>query len=146
MAQMHCIEFASQRPTASGPNPWIVPLETHKVRFTAYAPPGAPPPPYVLAPHTRIWRLGAFTGLDCNYKLDIRFLRFRARRVAVKLVTFARPAKVEAFAGTQLVASQKMDPVKAVPQLLVLSGKGINRVEIVPPSDETILLELCVLI
>ena len=126
-----------------GPNPLVLPLGTNKIEFHVIGkPPAVPTPPMTqITPH-----FGAM-GLDCSFGLEITLLGFTARQVAIKLIHTARPSKVIALdtSGATVVTAATA-ATQHVPQLLVLSGtKPIAKVRVLPPSDETALLEFCVL-
>jgi len=88
--------------------------------------------------------MGAFTGLDLSYRTRIE-LAAPASAVDAMLVSFAQPAKVTALdAGGAVVDSQVMPSAGGVPQGMHLTGPNITTLVIEPPSDETLLLELCV--
>ena len=139
---LHCIDFAMLGPHM-GPNPLVLPLDAYKIEFHVVGkPPAVPPPPFTqITPH-----FGAM-GLDCSFGLEVTLHGFKARQVALKLIHTAKPSTVRAFDSTGAVVAQaKTDPTQKVPQLLVLVGtKPIVRVTVSPPSDETALLEFCVL-
>jgi hypothetical protein len=95
-------------------------------------------------PTTEIRTWGTSTGLDLSYRTEIA-LAAPASAVDVTLVSFAQPAKATALdAGGTVVDSQVMLSAGGVPQTLHLTGAGIARLVVEPPSDETLLLELCV--
>ena len=136
-----CIDFATLGPHI-GPNPWVLPLGTRQVEFHVVGKPPAVPPPT----HTQITPAFGAMGLDCSFGLEITLVRFAAKQIAVKLIHTASPSKVTAFGSTGVaVATAKTTTAQKVPQLLVLGGGAIARVTIQPPSDETALLEFCVL-
>jgi hypothetical protein len=139
---LHCIDFAVIGPHI-GPNPLVLPLDTHKIEFHVVGkPPAVPPPPFTqITPH-----FGAM-GLDCSFGLEVILVHFSARQIAVKLIHTARPSAVTALDSSgAVVAGGKTDPTQKVPQLLLLGGaRPIVKVTIAPPSDETALLEFCVL-
>jgi hypothetical protein len=139
---LHCIDFAVIGPHI-GPNPLVLSLDTHKIEFHVVGKPPAVPPP----PHTQITPHFGAMGLDCSFGLEVTLVRFTARQIAVKLIHSARPSSVTALDSSGgIVAAGSTDPTQRVPQLLVLGGaKPIVKVTIVPPSDETALLEFCVL-
>lgn len=121
-------------PAGSHANPWAVDGHT----FSVFDHTGTP------TPTTEIRTWGTSTGLDLSYRTRID-LAAPASAVDVTLVSFAQPAKVTALdaAGTVL-DSQVMPAAGGVPQSLHLTGAGITTVVVEPPSDETLLLELCV--
>lgn len=139
---LHCIEFAVIGPHI-GPNPLVIPLDGHKIEFHVVGKPPAVPPPA----HTQITPHFGAMGLDCSFGLEVILHGFSARQVAVKLIHSARPSRVTALDSSgAIVAAGSTDATQKVPQLLVLGGaKPIVKVTVAPPSDETALLEFCVL-
>lgn len=121
-------------PAGSHANPWVV--DGHTV--TVFDHTGTP------TPTTEIRTWGSSTGLDLSYRTRID-LAAPASAVDVLLVSFAQPAKVTALdaAGT-VVDAQVMPSAGGVPQGVHLTGANITTLVVEPPSDETLLLELCV--
>jgi hypothetical protein len=120
-------------PLGSHASPWVV--DGHTV--TVFDHTGTTVP-------AEIRPLGAFTGLDLSYRTEIE-LAAPASAVDAMLVSFAQPAKVTALdAGGAVVDSQVMPSAGGVPQGMHLTGGSITTLVVEPPSDETLLLELCV--
>jgi hypothetical protein len=95
------------------------------------------------APFTRIVGWGGLQGLDCGFRLEVK-LPFTAQEVEVTLAHFAKPADVEAYDPSgALVASATMSAPNGQPETLVLAANQIAGVVVIPPSDETILIEIC---
>jgi hypothetical protein len=59
------------------------------------------------------------------------------------LVHSAVPATVETFAGGASLGMQTMTAAAGSPETLSISGVAIDRIVVTPPSNETLLLELC---
>jgi hypothetical protein len=136
-----CIDFATLGPHI-GPNPWVLPLGTRHVEFNVVGRPPAVPPPA----HTQITPAFGAMGLDCSFGLEITLVGFSAKQIAVKLVHKAKPSRVRALSSSgAVVATASTTAAQGVPQLLVLGGGAIAKVTIQPPSNETALLEFCVL-
>jgi hypothetical protein len=138
---LQCIDFATIGPHI-GPNPLVLPLGTQSIEFHVVGkPPAVPPPAFTqITP-----RYGAM-GLDCSFGLEILLRGFAAKQVAVKLVHTAGGSTVTALdPNGNKVAVGKTGPTQKVPQLLVLGPGKIVKVTVAPPSDETALLEFCVL-
>jgi hypothetical protein len=121
-------------PAGSHANPWVVDGHT----FGVFDHTGTP------TPTTEIRTWGTSTGLDMSYRTRID-LATPASAVDATLVSFAQPALVSALdAGGTVLDSQVMPAAGGVPQTLHLTGAGITTLLVEPPSDETLLLELCV--
>ena len=139
-----CIDFSTMTPVPPGqpgtsPNPWSPP--PGNVKFTTFKPAvsGGPPQPA----NNRLWQLGGFTGLDCNFTLEIE-LTTAASTVTLKLVHFSQPARIEALdSGGTVVDKANQAPPQQVASTLTLSGTGIMKVVVHSPADEVILIEFC---
>jgi hypothetical protein len=127
-----CIDFRTYQP-ASVPNPWTV----QGVVFYALDHAGNP----WLYP--RIFNSGGFTGLDCGFRLEIE-LAEPCVSVEVTLVHACWPARIEAYnADGSFAGAASMSGPQGVAEMLTASGTSINRVVVVAPGDETLLLEFC---
>lgn len=92
---------------------------------------------------TEIRALNGFTGLHCGFELEVR-LPFKVSMVAISLVHFAQPGRVIAFDGREKqLATAEMSSPKGQAETLRIEGDEIERVLIVAPSDETLLLRFC---
>ena len=123
---------------SSGPNPLTVPLgQRGDVEFEVFDHAGQP------LPGTEVHDRFRAIGLDCGYRLELRFRMRRITTVVVKLIHMANPAEIEALSGGNVVDSGATDPTQGVAQLVTLAGRAIDQVVITPPSDETALIEVC---
>lgn len=96
-----------------------------------------------VVPATEVRTDGVHTGLNCVSGLEVT-LPAPASSVRLAVVHFVAPATVEAFAGGIVVGSQTMTAAGGTPETLTFTGAGIDRLVVKPPSNETLLLELCV--
>jgi hypothetical protein len=95
------------------------------------------------AQSARIVGWGGLQGIDCGFRLEVK-LPFTAQEVEVTLAHFAKPADVEAYdPNGALVASATMSAPNGQPETLVLAANQIAGVVVIPPSDETIVIEIC---
>lgn len=132
VAVLTCVGFAGLRP-GSGPNPRV----ERGISFGALTPRGAP------AGETRLVSSPEGTAFDCAFGLDIS-LPCEAERVVLTLVHSGTPARVTAIARDgSPVRSITMSVPSGTPERLVVAGRGIVRVVVEAPNDETRLLELC---
>jgi hypothetical protein len=135
---LHCIEFSM---VGAGPqsNPFSVPLRSGDVEFEVFDHAGSPLPDANIHGN-----FGGVTGLDTGHRLEARIRVRRVTTVALKLLSMAGPATVEALARGMVVDSGAMDPVQGVAQLITLNARAIDAVTIAAPGDETALIELCI--
>jgi hypothetical protein len=130
---LKCIDLGTL-PIGTGPNPKVI----QSVKFRVFDFAGVP------KPSTEIKAIGAFVGLDAGYRLEIDFPR-NVKSVCMRLVHFAKPPKVlfvspaGTTVGTVILASTQ----KVAQEVVGTSTAGINRIVVVPPSNETLLLSLC---
>jgi hypothetical protein len=131
-AILTCVGFAERKP-GFGPNPRV----ERQVSFDAATSTGA------RARETRLVSSPAGTALDCAFGLDI-LLPCDAERVVLTLVHYGTPARVTAITrdGSPMRPVTMRAP-NGTPERLVVTGRGIVRVVVEAPSDETHLLELC---
>ena len=141
-----CIDFSTMTPVPQGqpgtsPNPWFLPPPAGNVKFTTFNPAGSTAPGQ--AANNRLWKQGAFTGLDCNFTLEVD-LPTAASTVTLQLVHFSQPAQIECSdsSGT-VVAKANQAPPPRVASTVTLSGAGITKVVVHSPADEVILIEFC---
>jgi hypothetical protein len=121
-------------------NPWS-PTPPGNVTFTTFNPAGSANPGQ--AANNRLWQQGAFTGLDCNFTLEID-LPTAASTVTLQLVHFSQPAQVEGLdISGSVVDKANQAPPPRVASTVTLSGAGITKIVVRSPADEVILIELC---
>ena len=96
-----------------------------------------------VVPATEVRTDGGHTGLNCVFGLEVA-LAAPVSSVRLSLVHFAAPATVEAYAAGVPVGAQTMTAAGGTPETLTFAAAGIDRVVVKPPSNETLLLELCV--
>jgi hypothetical protein len=121
-------------------NPWS-PAPPGNVKFTTFNPAGSANPGQ--AANNRLWQQGTFTGLDCNFTLEIE-LPTAASTVTLQLVHFSQPAQIEALdSSNSVVDKASQAPPQKVASTLTLSGAGITKVVVHSPADEVILIEFC---
>lgn len=95
-------------------------------------------------PSLRLGGFGSRRGLDVGFRTELAFGR-PCSSVSLTLVTFARGAKVAAFDRSgQLVARATTTGAQGVAEVVEVRGPGISRVVVDAPSDETLLLQVCV--
>ena len=95
-------------------------------------------------PAVRIGGTGARRGLDVGFRTELSFA-VPMRSVSLTLVTMARAAKAAAFDRTGAIVDRAaMSGAQNVAEILQLTGAGIVRVVIDSPSDETLLVRVCV--
>jgi hypothetical protein len=127
-----CVDFASM-PPGPGPNP----LATGFAFIHAFDFMGNP------LPQTQITTIGAHTGLDCGWHLDIR-LRPGCPTVQLTVVHTAQPVEVEAWnAGGTPAGIVISSPVQFQPQTLTISGTSIVFVRLHARQSEALLVRLC---
>jgi hypothetical protein len=128
-----CIDFGAL-PAGAGPNPRI----EQGLRFTVHDSSGVP------APGTQIGTMGSlFTGLDVGLKTEI-ILPVPCSVVEATLVTFARPAELEAFeTGGASAGKASMTVGQRVAETLRITGTVLDRAVITAGSNETLLLRFC---
>jgi hypothetical protein len=117
----------------SYPNPWVVAGASYLVRDHTGA----------VLPAAEVRSDGGHTGLNSGFSLEI-VPAAPVSSARLTLVHFATPPKVEAFAGGVVVDSQTMTAAGGTPETLTFAAAGIDRLVVTPPSNETLLLELCV--
>lgn len=94
-------------------------------------------------PQPKVRALGGRNGIDCEFVLDIE-LPAPSPRVLLTLVSFARPARLTAFAADgSAVASADMRAPSEQIETIALSGPDIVRVRVEAPGNETLLLRFC---
>jgi hypothetical protein len=133
---LKCIDFSTVTPP-SGPNPRTI----SGVSFRVLGHPPSVPVPL----NTHIKTQGPFHGLDCGYGLEITHPRHGFTVVCMSLVHWSQPAKIRftTAAGT-LVGSVTLAATQNVAQKVVCTSRArIEKVLIMPPSDETFLLAFC---
>ena len=95
-------------------------------------------------PAVRIGGTGARRGLDVGFRTELSFA-VPMRSVSLTQVTMARAAKAAAFDRTGAIVDRAaMSGAQNVAEILQLTGAGIVRVVIDSPSDETLLVRVCV--
>lgn len=95
-------------------------------------------------PTLRISGIGQVRGLDVGFRTELALLQ-PATEVTLTLATFARPALLTAYeADGSLAMKATMSGPRRAPEIVVLTGKALARVVIEAPSDETLLIEVCV--
>jgi hypothetical protein len=127
-----CVGFASVE-TGAHPNPLQAKIATLTV-FDAKRRPLA---------KSVVQRGSGFTGLDCGALVRVALAQ-PALRARVTLVCFAAPATVRALRGDGTLASTATTHTHGQAEMLTLAGPHIAALEIVAPSDETWLTDLCV--
>jgi hypothetical protein len=126
-----CVDFSL---LATGPNPRVEQGHT----FEVFDQNGAP------VPRTDILRWGAITGMQVAFRTTVD-LAAPADAVRLTFGIFARPGVVSAFdASGGLITQVPIAGPQNVPVQVVVPGPGIARLEIDCPSDEHLLVELCV--
>jgi hypothetical protein len=129
-----CIELGTLTP-ASGPNPRV----EQGVSFEVFDFSGSPH----ATTEIRSMGPGPSTGLDVGHRTEIK-LPQPCSSVEATLVTFAQPAKVEAFnSDGSLAGSDAMSGIQGNAETLTIAGTSIDRVTIHAEADETLLLRLC---
>jgi hypothetical protein len=127
-----CVGF---KPHANfvGPNPVVF----ENVRFEVRRHDGQP------EAQTRVDDWANLAGLNCGFRLEIT-LPCAAHSVELTLSHFSSPGRVSGIdAAGNSVAVMSMQPQPRVPQTLQLKGKGIVRVIVDAPQDETLLHKIC---
>jgi hypothetical protein len=86
---------------------------------------------------------GKLSGLDCGHFLAVT-LPAAAEWLEVTLTHFAKPAEIEALdaAGARVASAVMQNPART-PERIMLRGRGILRIVIRAPQDETTLHEIC---
>jgi hypothetical protein len=127
-----CIDFSAYPPSPT-PNP----LTIQGATFFAQDHLGAP------WPNPGIKNYGAFTGLDCGFRLDIDMPKL-CQRVDVTLAHYSTPAQVVAYNADGSVAGTAiMSGPQNIAETLSINGTNIQKVVIVAPQNETLLLKIC---
>ena len=124
-----CIDFASMQPVP-GDNPRIERGVEFLVRNFEGNPVG----------QTRVWNIGGFTGLDCNFRTEIQ-LPFPVTSVSLTLVHSSSPATVVAINADGSQADTAA--MSGLQETLTLTGVAIVQVEITAPQNEAALLQFC---
>ena len=128
--QVQCVDFSRD----DFPNASTGEFGPLRVRVTTSS--GSTTPP-------RLATVGAFRGLDCGARLEIR-LPAASVRVEATLVHFSRPATVSARdANGTVIATLAMTARQRTPEMIRLTGAGIVTVAIDAPQAETLLLRFC---
>lgn len=127
-----CVEFAEL-----GFDPPTIVDTVDGLTMEAHGPGGAP------LPHALVRAMGGMHGVDCGFALDIG-LPSPSGRVFLTLVSFARPARLTAFAPDgSAVASAVMQAPSTQVETIALGPPEMGRVRIEAPGDETLLLRVC---
>ena len=128
---------------AVGPqsNPWSPPgTGGATADFTTYNPAGSGLPP--MAGNNEVRVRGGSTGLDCNFRLEIKFSS--ASQLTFRVLHQSQPPTITAFDGAgAAVGSATAPPTQNVVSTLNISASGVVSAEVVSPADECILLEFC---
>jgi hypothetical protein len=126
-----CVDFSV---LGTGPNPRVE--QGH--RFEVFDHNGAP------VPQTDVLQWGAITGMQLSFRTTVE-LAAPADAVRLTVGVFATPGTVSAFdQGGTLIVQVPIAGPQNVPIQVVVPGPGIARLEIDCPSDEHLLVELCV--
>ncbi len=92
----------------------------------------------------RLGGVGRLRGLEAGFRTELSLARPCAE-VTLTVVTFSAGAKAAALDRTgRLVARAATTGPQGRPEILRLIGPGITRVVVDAPSDETVLLRICV--
>lgn len=95
-------------------------------------------------PTLRISGIGQVRGLDVGFRTELALLQ-PTTEVTLTLANFAQPARITAYeADGSLAMKAMMSGRQRTPETVVLTGKALARVVIEAPSDETVLIEVCV--
>ncbi|HEX9767161.1 MAG TPA: hypothetical protein VGA36_10395 [Nitriliruptorales bacterium] len=95
-------------------------------------------------PSLRIGGVGSHRGLDVGFRTELSLAR-PCTRVTLTVVTFAGGVRAAGLDRSgRLVARATASGQQGVPETLRLAGRGITRVVLDAPSDETLLLRVCV--
>jgi len=95
------------------------------------------------AANSRIVQWGpTFRGLDCGFKLEIDLPQPSAT-ADVTLVHFSAPARVEAFQDGTSVGTKSMSGPQQQEEKLSFSATAIDRLVVIAPGNEALLLEVC---
>ena len=91
----------------------------------------------------RVRTANGYTGLDCDFKLDVRWSQ-PASQLTFKLLTTAQPASIEAFDGNNvMVGSKTQAPQQHVVSQVTFPAPNSVRAIVTSPADEVVLLEFC---
>lgn len=119
------------------PNPLLV---AKSFRVTVFEPNGG------VFPSLRVSGIGPVRGLDIGWRTELTLLA-PTTEVSVTLVTFAGPAVVTAFDAKGAVAGRlRTSGAPRTPETVVLTGVALTRVVIDAPADETVLIEVCIVV
>ena len=128
-----CVNFRSFA-VADHPNPW----EINGCTFHVFDHQDVP-----TANTSVVAMGGAFNGLNAGYRTRIE-LPGPATEVSVTVINYSTPPVVAALdAGGNVVDSAVVSSAGS-PETVVLTGSGIEAVEIRSPQNETLILEFCV--
>ena len=125
----HVANFEAETP-GTRPNPLAVGTS---MKFLRTAPAG---------PNLEIKTAGSgHNGLDCGNHLEVHFSP-PVDSVEMVLVHFSQPATVVAtgFGGMVVDGPKTMSVAQDVPEMLTLSGSGIEKVEVRSPQNEVLML------
>ncbi len=94
----------------------------------------------------RVGGVGPLRGLDVGYRTELSLAR-ACTQVTLTVVTFGGGVKVAALDRSgRLVSRAAAVGPQGKPEVLRLTGRGITRVVVDAPADETLLLRVCVVV